>query len=1689
VSNPSHALRSLFHRLGVAGPARVRAFQGTGAGGRALISRSVILSALAMTLGALAFTAAPALAVEGLGPLSTFYGPVESFVPRGVAVDNSAAGAYKGDVYVADTANNVVDRFSATGASQAQITDGFSGPTGVAVDSSGNVYVVDTGNNVVKEFDPSTSLRTPIREFGTGQLNAPTGVAVDSSGDVFVADTGENVVKEYKPAKPTEPVIFGELVLSAPTGVAVLGDGYVYVVDSAHEVHVFNGTGVAQASLSNPTGAQPVAVGASSAGGLYMAHEDGEIVQYDSAGHVLDQSYAGAISLCTGFGCGFRVGSSATVFGIAAGSAGDVYVSNSWEWSYVERGVRNHEAVNQVVVFQPAALPEALTGTPATEVEATTATLPGEVNPGGAKVASCNFEYGETAGYGQAVACEQSTEAIGSGTSNVKVTAKLTGLQPHKTYHYALAASNGDGVNYGADQTLTTLDEAPKVANESVSAESVKATFGATINPNNEETTYEFEYATTEAALLGGTGTKVAGTLPPTLEGYGELTVSVHTVAALSPSTTYFYRAKATNATGTSHGTVQSFTTVPTPTTEAPSPIGTTTATFKGTLTPLNSTVAAEYAFDYDLGEEAICTNEQATTPESAGTGTGAKAVATAVTGLQPNQKYTVCLVSINAFGSEEALTPIHFTTKPLPPEVIPTTESATNVKASEATLGALINPNNQSTTYEFEYSTIEAEVLGGHGTKVAGGPLTGFGGQSVNTTLTGLTHHTTYYYRVVAENATNEKALPGKVESFITGPLETPTEGLEANPVGPTTATLKGVLNPGGAVNPGTYEFLYAQSATACEGGVSTPAEPATGAQQEPAEAEIEGLLPHVTYTFCLRAHHESEVVTSTPVTFSTPAIPPAIESESSFSTEVTSDSATLHAEVNPGGAATTYHFEYGTSSVSEHSTPESPSIGSDDTGHPAEARIQLAADTLYHYRIVASNSLSPGGVPGPDRTFTTQSHGTLVLPDGRGWEMVTPPDKAGGLILPIFNVHQAGGTGYVRTIEAAAGGDGITYSSPSPTESQPPGSAQATQVLSLRGPSGWETRDISSPHTEATAVSEETEYPYVSEDLSHAVLDPLGPLDPSLSSEASEQTAFLRTNFLNGNAGDPCVESCYRPLATGAAGFANVPPGTEFGIKEGETVGAETCPPAFYCGPQYVAASPDLSHIVVESRVALTGGPSAEEGLFEWSGGSLKFVGFGEVGEGVAGTLHYYFTIAASAHAVSDDGSRVVFKGSPEGRGGLLLRDTAIEETVPLGSSGNFLFMSANGSKVFMGGAGSPLEECEIAKGASGKLQCNQTGTPTDLTPGASILAPILGASEDGSYVYFISNGVLTGAEQDARGEAAVPGDCSEGEPYEVEPSRCNVYVDHDGVIKLVAVVSGADADARGNADANKAPFHLTARVSPDGRWLAFESHGSPTGYDNRDASSGQPDGEIYLYHAPGGGGEAGTLVCASCNPTGARPDGGSSVPAWTTQKYQSRYLSNGGRLFFDSSDALVPQDTNGAEDVYQYEPPEGGEESPANDTCTTQSSTYGPASAGCVSLISSGTAPEPSSFMDASESGDDVFFRTAARLSTRDEDSAYDIYDARVGGGEPEPTKPVECQGDACQNPVGAPEDLTPGSLTFSGPGNPTPPPPAAKTTTKRATKCAKGKRLEHGKCVKQKAKPKKKKKAKKSTKRGK
>ena len=324
------------------------------------------------------------------------------------------------------------------------------------------------------------------------------------------------------------------------------------------------------------------------------------------------------------------------------------------------------------------------------------------------------------------------------------------------------------------------------------------------------------------------------------------------------------------------------------------------------------------------------------------------------------------------------------------------------------------------------------------------------------------------------------------------------------------------------------------------------------------------------------------------------------------------------------------------------------------------------------------------------------------------------------------------------------------------------------------------------------------------------------------------------------------------------------------------------------------------------------------------------------------------------------------------------------------------------------------------------------------------------------------------------------------------------------------------------------------MTSRVSPNGRYLAFMSERSLTGYDNIDVSEAEteegvaesggsvevktkvhPDEEVFLYDA-GSGSHPPTLVCASCDPTGARPVGSTggesrdsrewndraiwaerwvagAVPGWTPENnisalYQSRYLSNSGRLFFDSHDALVPADVNGTEDVYEYEP--AGIESPGGKLQCSQASASGSdvfkpetaaEPAGCVGLISAGSSAQESAFIDASEMGGDVFFLTTSKLAPQDYDTSYDIYDAHECTAAspcapPPAAQPPACTTEASCKPSPTPQPGIygpPASATFNGPGNLTSPPPAiVKKVTRKTVKCKRNFTKKHNKCVRKK-----------------
>jgi hypothetical protein len=975
-------------------------------------------------------------------------------------------------------------------------------------------------------------------------------------------------------------------------------------------------------------------------------------------------------------------------------------------------------------------------------------------------------------------------------------------------------------------------------------------------------------------------------------------------------------------------------------------------------------------------------------------------------------------------------------------------------------------------------------------------------------------------------------------IPSVKVGPPPTPA---------PTEVTLAGTVNSEDA-GEATCAFEYGTTTAYGEkaecSGLGSVLDPVPSVNvEEPVHSASVSVSPDTTYYYRLAAKNASGIVNpgegpEDEGTFKTAG--PGIFEESA--TEVSSTSVKLHAQVDPDGAATSYYFQYGEQSVTEHTAP-TEALGSGVQPVPVSLLVQenLSPGTVYRYRVVAVSEIEPGKIvdfDGSEATFTTQGVGSFGLPDGRQWELVSPPDKHGASLLPI---NERG------VMQAAADGDAMTYVASDPTESGPAGYAEGVQVFSTRGPDGWQSRDMSLPHEAATRLSggDGFEFRFFSEDLERGIVQPFGDLVKSAVPEASEQTALLATDYLNGNVNEPCLPasaSCYTPLVTRANDTAK--PFQPFG-NEAECSGAT--PEAVLCGPHFLDATPDAQHVIVSScppqepscHTALTSPPAPESGgLYEWTAGKLAPVSVLPAGAGAApfpalGSSTAGIESPGARGAISADGARV-FWSTTTGEKHLYVRDTSKEETLALDTAqagcaepqecksggGVFQIASADGSIVYFtdtqrltpnaGTSGADLYEARITEEpGTGKLKV----TVTDVTPPgpsgepADIQGTVIGASGDGSSVYFVAEGVLSNSGVPVAG--AVHGDCESG--LSASPSQtCNLYVRHAGVTRLVAVLSGADMPDWAGAQ-NLAT--LTARVSPDGHWLAFMSQRSLTGYDNHDAVTGAADEEVYLYD-----GETGRLTCASCNPTGARPIGeealhtwssgeglvggdhdwdehetlAANVPGWTpfevtVARYQSRYLSNSGRLFFNSRDSLVPRDVNENWDVYEYEPenvPSGKYGCTASSASgstvfrpahaftaervnQTEAPLTGEEGAGCVGLISSGESPQESAFLDASESGgeapngeelqeggSDVFFLTSARLTSQDYDNSIDVYDAHeCTTASPCPPQSAEapppCDTEAsCKaSPTPQPEIYgAPSSATFNGLGNITPTAPA-------------------------------------------
>jgi hypothetical protein len=550
---------------------------------------------------------------------------------------------------------------------------------------------------------------------------------------------------------------------------------------------------------------------------------------------------------------------------------------------------------------------------------------------------------------------------------------------------------------------------------------------------------------------------------------------------------------------------------------------------------------------------------------------------------------------------------------------------------------------------------------------------------------------------------------------------------------------------------------------------------------------------------------------------------------------------------------------------------------------------------------------------------------------------------------------------------------------------------------------------------------------------------------------------------------------------------------------------------------------ASADMSHIILESkdRELAPGDTGQEEGntaLYELVGGHLQLVNVTTNGSLISpcgatlGGNGGETTYDVMNSAVSRDGSKVIFTSpNPE-----------VSQTYGASApSGPGCWNRWNRNLT--------QQENEAAQENAPQLYIRVDGAQTVeiSAPNANVHvagppqpAVFVGASADGSKVFFISKGELTANDTTHASELyEYDAEAPEGERLvrvsSGESGTAEGNVDYVGAVssdgsavyfeassKLAEGAPAAGGLYGYNTVTKKTTFIAADAAYPfysgdtqfvdDSAW--FQSYlGSEDETGSQRETPGVPESVGLMRNAlwyvtgngnylvfpmePGGShnlNESGneelmrysavdnSLVCVTCanGAVAKHPSFGSGFPVSSAPP--TRPMSeDGSYVFFQTKTALVTNTTDQTEHVYEWHN-------------------------GKISLISSPDDPSNAYFLGASPDGSNAFIGTHAQLGPQDTDLSGDIYDARIDGGFVK-TTPSQCTGTGCQGVPGvAPIFATPSSVTFEGVGNFEPTPVVVKPKPKaKPAKCKKGFVKKNGKCVKAKVK----KKAKKSNRRGK
>ena len=416
----------------------------------------------------------------------------------------------------------------------------------------------------------------------------------------------------------------------------------------------------------------------------------------------------------------------------------------------------------------------------------------------------------------------------------------------------------------------------------------------------------------------------------------------------------------------------------PTVTTGAATSVTNVGATLNGTVNPNDPDTAATYDYTFSLGTDS-------NNLSNAGGGsipgdTNADPVSLPLSGLSPNTTYYFQLCAVNdADSTDSGCGATQSFQTPDQPAV--TLGSASAVTSTSATLNGSVDPNGASTSYLFYYGTSSHPDCNFYSDSIGGSAGNGRSSTPESKSISGLSPHTTYYFRLAASNSYGTVCSSSE-GSFTTSDKPVVTLG-SASSITSTTATLSGTVNPNGDAT--TYVFVYGTSSSAdCThySSSSTGGSAGSGSSPTPESDSISGLSPKTTYFFRLSASNgNGTTCSSTQGSFTTPDKPTVTLGSAS---SVTNTSATLSGSVNPNGAATTYVFHYGTSSSGTCSgypgSSTGGSAGSGTSSTPESDSISgLSPKTTYFFRLAATNTFGTT-CSGTEGSFTTADAPTSV-------------------------------------------------------------------------------------------------------------------------------------------------------------------------------------------------------------------------------------------------------------------------------------------------------------------------------------------------------------------------------------------------------------------------------------------------------------------------------------------------------------------------------------------------------------------------------------------------------------------------------------------------------------------------------------------------------------------------------------